>query len=293
MLDENNNNNSFTPTFFILPFHIMSLDGITLGYAKVYAYIFEFWNKGLHCYVGIEAIMKRTGLAKTQVYEALSFFEKKDELKRELIKGKKYFIKPEMRLELIDDDSAIAEIAFPVERKNLSGRAEHNIKNRNKESINNINTTSISPKQKKLTPRQKDINTRAKGTNPRVIGINIDEMLKNNPHQIPEDLFEEWQDFRKAKKKPITVRVINGLNKELTKIALGGIEPIEAFEKMLERQWDSLQLSYFEKDIAALNVQTKPIPKGNGTESLSRMVAKYSKPQGSVYDEQGNIYEQY
>lgn len=119
---------------------------------------------------------------------------------------------------------------------------------------NNLTNKPISfledQKPIKLTPRQKGTNPRAKGTNPRVVGISVDQMLKNNPHELPKELLEEWKSTRKQ---PITLRVWNSNNEAMSQLKDKGLSPQRAFEIMLERQWRSVVFSYYRSDLLCLN----------------------------------------
>jgi hypothetical protein len=127
-----------------------------------------------------------------------------------------------------------------------------------------------------------------KDSNLKKNNLSIAEMCNQNPHQIPEDLLQEW---KRSRKKPITQRVINAFNNELLKIAKAGIDPIIAVNKMLDKQWQTVELGYFEKDIASLKGGNKK----NQTEgdALSRVLAKYNKQQGNTFDELGNLYDKH
>ncbi len=133
---------NYKPTFFIVPSYILDLPGLTLGYLKVYETIFQFWNKNLLCFLSEASLCERTNLKRSQVYEALSFFEKHNELKRIRIKGKKCFMRPTQYVETDCTEtipmSGVAEKNVRCSGQNTSGAADHNIKNRSKE----INTTS-------------------------------------------------------------------------------------------------------------------------------------------------------
>lgn len=106
----------YKETWFIVPMRIMELEGLTLGYLKVYQTIFEFWNKHQPCFLSNPKIEKRTGLKPTQIKEALNFFEKVGELERQQIGIKRYLIQPIRRTETdsdTDNRSNITQQAAP------------------------------------------------------------------------------------------------------------------------------------------------------------------------------------
>lgn len=106
MSDQNYNQN-----FFITPYFILNLPGLTLSYLKVYETIFQFWNKGKVCYLSNSTIHERTGVCLTQIKEALNFFEKAAELKRVTKGTKRYLIQPERSIEHHCSD--IVQVAAP------------------------------------------------------------------------------------------------------------------------------------------------------------------------------------
>jgi hypothetical protein len=103
MTDKNNNKEPYSETFFIIPAYILDLPGMTLGYLKVYGTFFQFWNKRLPCFLSNPAIMERTNLRKSQVSDALTYFENNGELIREQRGNKRYLLKPEKPIEWSDN----------------------------------------------------------------------------------------------------------------------------------------------------------------------------------------------
>ena len=100
----------YKESWFIVPMRIMELEGLTLGYLKVYQTIFEFWNKHQPCFLSNPKIEKRTGLKPTQIKEALNFFEKAGELERQQIGIKRYLKQPTRRIETEIDNYNSANI---------------------------------------------------------------------------------------------------------------------------------------------------------------------------------------
>lgn len=113
-------------SLFVVPFYIVNLPGITLGYLKVYEVIFNFWYHKKPCYIGYKNLSERSQLGKTQVYEAINYFLDNGEIEIAKINGKKHFVQPIRILELEnDDDFPVERKKFPVERKKVSAGAEH------------------------------------------------------------------------------------------------------------------------------------------------------------------------
>lgn len=145
-MENNNNSSHYEETFYIIPRYIRKLPGMTLSYLDVYETIFQFWNKNRTCFLSEEALCNRTGYKRTQIYDALNFFEKHGELKRIKKNGKRYLVKPEKIIETNCSDnipmSEIADVYDPVDNLDIhvrnsghatSGIADHNIKKLNKE----------------------------------------------------------------------------------------------------------------------------------------------------------------
>lgn len=74
--------------------------------------------------------------------------------------------------------------------------------------------------------------------------LTIGEMEENNIHLLPVVLLEEWFSYRK---KPITKRVWNKTNEVLTELnKIHNLTPVKAFEMMLEKQWQAIEVTYFD-----------------------------------------------
>ena len=143
-MSTNNVNSSYIQNFFIIPFHITKLPNITFGYIKVYEAIFQFWNSGKKCFLSLQSLCERSDLGKSQVCEALVYFEKHNELIRKTINKRRYFIRPELKVEEYEDiENELSGAAdSPVRQSglNLSGGADTN----NNQLIKEINTTTTS-----------------------------------------------------------------------------------------------------------------------------------------------------
>lgn len=118
--------------------------------------------------------------------------------------------------------------------------------------------------------------------------LTVEDIVKNNPHEIPAELIAEW---KRSRKKPITQRVLNAFNKELSLIAEAGIAPLNAVNKMLDKQWSTVELRFFSNDIAfekskSFTVTTSQRERPGA--SLSRVLAKHTQQNGGVYDQYGN-----
>lgn len=89
----------YKETFYIVPRYIRKLPGMTLAFLDVYETIYQFWNKGLVCFLSNTAIMERTDTKITQVKDAIAFFEKKGLLIRQKKGLKRFLIQPQNRIE--------------------------------------------------------------------------------------------------------------------------------------------------------------------------------------------------
>jgi hypothetical protein len=90
---------NYKPSFFVVPFHITELPDITFAFLKFYETIFQFWNKGLNCFLSNSIIMERTGIKSiSTINDAFQFFEKHNEMRREVQNGQRYIIQPERKI---------------------------------------------------------------------------------------------------------------------------------------------------------------------------------------------------
>jgi hypothetical protein len=113
--------------------------------------------------------------------------------------------------------------------------------------------------------------------------LSLDDIFKNNPHNIPEELLAEW---KKSRKKPITLRVLNAFNKELSLILEYGMAPLDAVNKMLDKQWSTVELKFFANDISfAKNINTTHTQREKPGSSFSVFMKNNT---GRVIDEHGN-----
>ena len=78
--------------------------------------------------------------------------------------------------------------------------------------------------------------------------LQIEDLLADNPHSIPEPMLEDWLTIRKGKKAKVTPTAWKAMNKTLVLIKKEAqVEPIDAFEKMVANAWQSIELKYFVK----------------------------------------------
>lgn len=99
MTNKNNDKPQYEDTYYLIPRYIRKLPGITLAFLDVYESMFQFWNKGLVCFLSNKAISERINIGERQIREALLFFENAGELKRERKGLKRFLVKPESRIE--------------------------------------------------------------------------------------------------------------------------------------------------------------------------------------------------
>lgn len=71
----------------------------------------------------------------------------------------------------------------------------------------------------------------------------LKEITKDNPHNIPMELIDEWKQIRKSK---ITPTVWKRLNLEILKC---NCSPREAFEEMISRGWSTIKSEWINKGI--------------------------------------------
>jgi DNA-binding protein YbaB len=104
-----------------------------------------------------------------------------------------------------------------------------------------IINTPISPKGEVVV---KTISSKKIKGNKKLVSLEVDEMLLDNPGAISEELIQEWITYRK---KPITKRVWQKTNEVMQKLlAEHGMQPRSVFERMLEKQWQGMEESYYQ-----------------------------------------------
>lgn len=75
----------------------------------------------------------------------------------------------------------------------------------------------------------------------------VEQMLDDNPFNIPRHMLEGWERYRKFVRKPICYSTWSKNNKVLLKIKQKfGIDPIDAFETMVSEKWMGVELRFFE-----------------------------------------------
>ena len=82
--------------------------------------------------------------------------------------------------------------------------------------------------------------------------FSLTQILKDNPHNIPREMLDDWLQVRKVKKVPMSATAWKGTNSVMNKLAEAGLNPIECFESMVASGWQGMKVSYFDKEIAAL-----------------------------------------
>ena len=117
-------------------------------------------------------------------------------------------------------------------------------------STSNISNDILGKSQEDELPTPKP----KKGT------FGIKELKSDNPHNIPESMLSDWLEVRNTKKNKVTTTAWNKINKTLTEIHTKlNINPAEAFETMVTRAWQSLELEYFTPKNEAKSSDNFPI----------------------------------
>jgi hypothetical protein len=75
--------------------------------------------------------------------------------------------------------------------------------------------------------------------------VNVNQNEKINTHGLSGDLFDEFKSMRKKKRKAITQRVMDGINREARSI---GWSMDKAITEVLENDWQSFKAEYIHKD---------------------------------------------
>jgi len=114
---------SFTKTFYIIPYHIRKLPGMTLALLDFYETIFEFLNNGKDCFLTNEKIMQRTNIKSDRTLkDAFRFFEKHNELKRVFKDKKRYIVRVnKIECEMTVDDHPVDNSMLNCTNTNQTG----------------------------------------------------------------------------------------------------------------------------------------------------------------------------
>lgn len=80
------------------------------------------------------------------------------------------------------------------------------------------------------------------------------DMLADNPHAIEGELIRQWVVNRK--KFPVTRIAWNRINRILGELEKLGIQPFDAFERMVASSWRGLEIKYFDQQLHSSN---KPV----------------------------------
>lgn len=105
--------------------------------------------------------------------------------------------------------------------------------------------------------------------------LSLSQLLEDNPHNLDEELIEDWIEVRKNKKAAITRTAWKGINNELSKCK---VNPIEAFKEAVERGWTSFKSEWLEN-------------KKDSNYEKTRYQTWDEITEGKTFDFSGELYE--
>lgn len=147
--------NAYSATFFIVPSYILDLPGMTLGFLRVYEAIFQFWNHNKSCFLSEKTICEKSNLKRTQIYEALAFFERHNEVKRVRKGMKRFLIRPEKIIETdcidIIPKSAPPDISTTISQTSAPPDSDVRSTGRNTSAPPDYNKKKLTKEVKKTT----------------------------------------------------------------------------------------------------------------------------------------------
>lgn len=260
----------YKETWFIVPAHIVDLEGMTIGRLRVFQTIFQFWNKSRKCFLSNPEISKRTGLKITQVKEAIAYFEKNRELERVQIGLKRYLIQPLKVVEIPGLELVPKEVAGkPATCTNVTQVAG--------EPAEGGRQTGLQVAGKPAT-EIKNLNKEIKKPINKGISFSLEEALADNPHNLSIEILEEWNTIRiKKHKSPLTARAWKRTNNVLSELISKGLKLSELIDRMLAAEWRGIEVSYFEKEIKALNPTPKKFPTADEREANEQKIRQREK----------------
>jgi uncharacterized protein YmfQ (DUF2313 family) len=117
--------------------------------------------------------------------------------------------------------------------------------------------------------------------------FSLTQILKDNPHNIPEEMLDDWLQVRKVKKVPMSATAWKGTNSVMNKLAEAGLNPIECFESMVASGWQGMKVSYFDKEMAALKPKQplKYVTKENRPAEYEKIAAREKDAERRKKDE--------
>ncbi len=98
-----------------------------------------------------------------------------------------------------------------------------------------------------------DINSIKKQTpiSPKGVKFCLDDILQDNPFNIPETVLADWLLVRKNKRAAMTATAWKRTNDNLSKLFKAGLCPIDCFERAVGNSWAGVEYRYFSQDIEA------------------------------------------
>jgi hypothetical protein len=89
-------------------------------------------------------------------------------------------------------------------------------------------------------------------------GFGLLEMLKDNPHNIPDRVLADWMEVRKAKRAKMTETTWQHVNKNLSRLKTKGLEPLFCFTTAVARSWAGLEIRFFDEYLPKQNKYPTP-----------------------------------
>jgi hypothetical protein len=77
--------------------------------------------------------------------------------------------------------------------------------------------------------------------------FSINHALEDNPHEIPQEHIQQWM-LNRGKFK-VTRLVWDRINRILSQLKDKGIDPLDAFDRMVTAGWRSIELTYFDQEM--------------------------------------------
>lgn len=79
--------------------------------------------------------------------------------------------------------------------------------------------------------------------------LDTETMLRNNPHEIKEQVIKDWQIVRRKKKAPITQTAWDRVNECMDELISHGVNANECFTSAVAGGWTLMETRYFQKEI--------------------------------------------
>lgn len=274
MNHQDNNSQRFTSYRAVIPFYILYDLDLNANHLRLYGQIEQMESNpdpSVSASFSYAWLAKQLGINRRNAMKIATLLIKKEYIVHKEVSPGKYIWNTKKKSVASQNDNEWCRTETPPQclPETPPGVAQRHPKIPKDKIQKDNNKTPISPTKKKDN------------------SLPFERIKENNVHDITEELITEWKGIRK---KPLTERVWNKTNQVMNELTLKGMNGKEAFELMLEKQWQGMEVRYFTDYFSHRNETNNKNTKGKSGDSLSRVLNKYLSS-GAMYDQYGNTVE--